>query len=145
MKIRSFREIDRLCMICVDEMSIKANLFYNASKDIVTGLEDIGGERSFKPALTATVVMVKDLTINWKQPLAYYFVNSTCSATTLKDLLFDIIKKLNEIGLKVCALVSDMGSNNIQMTQMLHISPENAYFFVDEQKIVFMFDTPQFG
>jgi hypothetical protein len=37
-------------MLCVDEMSIKANMFYNI------GLEDVGSKKAFKPAMNATVL-----------------------------------------------------------------------------------------
>lgn len=35
-------EQDRVCSICVDEMSLKSNLYYNYGTDEVIGLEDNG-------------------------------------------------------------------------------------------------------
>lgn len=41
----------------------------------------------------------------------------------------DIISRLKEIGLNVCALVSDMGSNNIQLANFLGVTPERPIKF----------------
>lgn len=85
MKVNTFKEENKLCVLCVDEMSIKANLFYNSGTDQVVGLEDCGqGDRIFKPAHNATVLMVRGIYSKWKQPLCYYFFHSTCPGGTLK-------------------------------------------------------------
>lgn len=61
-------------MLCVDEMYIKANLFYDRTNDSIVGLaENEEGVRSFKPALTVSVLMLRGLFSKWKQPLAYFF------------------------------------------------------------------------
>jgi hypothetical protein len=130
-------------MLCVDEMSIKANMFYNIGLDSVIGLEDVGSKKAFQPAMNATVLMVRGLHGNWKQPLAYHFVNSTCPGNMLKDIVVDAILHLNAIGLKVCVVVCDLGSNNIQMAQLLNVTAEQPFFFVCSQKIIAMFDIPR--
>lgn len=142
-KASNFRNVDKLCIICVDEMSIKANLFYATDMDRIIGFEDFGNEeRKFKPALNATVVMARGLSANWKQPLCYFFVNSTCPGKKLKELICDVISRLTKIDLKVTAVVSDMGSNNIQLAQILGVTPECPYFHHEHEKIVYLFDTP---
>lgn len=143
MKIRNFSEEDKLCLLCVDEMAIKANLFYGTGSDSIIGLEDNGtGKKVFKPALTATVFMIRGLRNKWSQPICYNFFHSTCPAQTLKQTINDLVTKLKEIGLTVCALTSDMGSNNIQLKNILEVTPSKPYFFVNEQKIFYMFDIP---
>ncbi|KAJ3634715.1 hypothetical protein MTP99_007661 [Tenebrio molitor] len=57
LKVDTFQQEDKLCMLCVDEMSIKANMFYNIGLDSVIGLEDVGSKKAFKPAMNATVLM----------------------------------------------------------------------------------------
>lgn len=50
-------------------MSIKAHLFYAASGDNVIDLEDVGnGTKTFKPADTALVLMVRGIRTKWSQP-----------------------------------------------------------------------------
>lgn len=41
-KVEALPEIHKYCIICFDEMSLKANLFYNSTRDKVIGFEDIG-------------------------------------------------------------------------------------------------------
>ena len=35
-------ESEKLCTLCMDEISLKTNLHYDISKDIIVGLEDFG-------------------------------------------------------------------------------------------------------
>uniref|UniRef100_A0A6P7H6L3 Uncharacterized protein LOC114344976 n=1 Tax=Diabrotica virgifera virgifera TaxID=50390 RepID=A0A6P7H6L3_DIAVI len=66
MKVDNFCNEDKLCMLGVDEMSIKSNLFYAVNSDNIIGLEDDGtGQKKFKPALTATVFMIRGIKNNW--------------------------------------------------------------------------------
>jgi hypothetical protein len=143
MKTDNFSDDDKYCTLCLDEMSIKANLFYARQSDTIVGLEDDGmGQKVFKPATTATVFMIRGLKNKWSQPLSYHFFHGTCPAKTLKLIMCELIIKLKEIGLIVSVVISDMGSNNIQLTKLLNITPGQPYFFVNEQKIIYMFDTP---
>ncbi|XP_071577608.1 uncharacterized protein [Temnothorax nylanderi] len=42
MKTDVLSEINKYCILCIDEMSLKAHLFYNITTDKVIGFEDIG-------------------------------------------------------------------------------------------------------
>lgn len=142
-KTDNFSNDDRLCILCFDEMAIKANLFYGTASDSIIGLEDDGtGNKIFKPALTATVFMIRGIKNKWNQPLCYKFFHSTCPGEKLKSTIFEIIIKLKEIGLTVCALISDMGSNNMMLSKILQITPTKPYFTLNNQNIIYMFDTP---
>lgn len=103
--------LDRICVLCMDEMSLKTNLFYNSSADIVIGLEDNGRTRTNKPASSVTVLMVKGIKSAWKQPIAYCFSATTNKATDMKMLLGMAVEQLTKIGLSVKCLITDMGSN----------------------------------
>lgn len=52
---------DRVCAICVDEIAIKSNLFYNYGVDEGIGLEDNGVNKRAVPASNAAVVMARGL------------------------------------------------------------------------------------
>lgn len=54
----------------------------------------------------------------------------------------EAIAKLASVGLKIVALISDMGSNNLQMVKKLDISDKKPFFIVNEQKVVYLADTP---
>lgn len=57
-------------------MAIKASIFYSG-KDEIIGFEHFGDGKAIKPALNATVLIVRGILYNWKQPLMYYFHHST--------------------------------------------------------------------
>ena len=59
-QIASFNDLDKLCILCMDEASLKANLFYDISSDEVIGLEDMGdGHKVLKPACNLNVLYLK--------------------------------------------------------------------------------------
>jgi len=141
-KLNSLPPVERHCILCIDEMSLKAHLFYNISQDEIIGFEDTGNEKSAKPAKNALVIMARSIAGNWKLPVCFCLVETTCNANVLKPILFDIIRKLQGCGATVHALITDMGSNFMQLSRELGISTENSIFFVDEFEILFIFDTP---
>ena len=130
-------------LISMDEMSLKSHLFYECSKGKVIGFEDLGdGINSDKLATSATVLMALGIIENWKQPVAYYFVNESCSSETVKEKLTDVISKLENIVLNVLGVVSDIGSNFQKFVHELGITPANLWFMHNSKKIFFIFDTP---
>lgn len=82
--------------------------------------------------------MIRGIFSNWKQPLGYFFYNSTCPGSQLKDIILDSIQKLKNIGLNVIVVISDMGSNNIRLKNVLQITPQKPYFTFDDQPIFFV-------
>lgn len=75
-KTDTFKDINKYCVICIDEMSLKAHLFYNISRDRVIGFENTGclnSENSTLPACNVAVMMVKGICESWKQPFSYFF------------------------------------------------------------------------
>lgn len=142
-KINTFQNVDKHCILCMDAMSIKGNLFYHLGRDEIMGFHDIGdGNKCFTIAQNAFVIMIRGIHSKWKQPLAYFFVHSSLPAENLMVILENCIKKLFSIGLIVNAVVSDMSSSFIRLSNMLNISPNNSEFYVEDNKILYIFDTP---
>ena len=84
-----------MCTISVDEMCIKSHLDYDSRKDKIIGLEDFGdGVKSNCLATSAIVIMARGIIENWKQPLAYYLVNESCSSEKVREKLEDAITKV---------------------------------------------------
>ncbi|KYN04756.1 THAP domain-containing protein 9 [Cyphomyrmex costatus] len=102
-KVEALSEIYNYCIIRFDEMSLKANLFYNLTRDKVIGFENKRGIFQL-----------------WKQPLAYFFQIRQLLASHLLDILYKV--HLRNIGLKVVGVISDMGSNFIKLSELLHIN-----------------------
>lgn len=145
-KIETLQEINKYCVICFDEISLKANLFYNSTRDKVIDFEDIGLDNIkynlHLPACNAAVILIRGIFQSWKQPLAYFFSNSTINASYLLDILHKVIINLRNIGLKVVSIISDMGSNFVKLSELLHINIEKPYFKINNQKIFYIFDVP---
>ena len=110
-KVKTMSEASKMCTIVLDEMSIKANLYYDSTKDELIGLEDDGEMKSNRVATSALVFMVHGVNENWKQPVSYYFSNEAYQCGKVKTKLFQVIDKMKSIGLEIVAVISDLGSN----------------------------------
>lgn len=56
-------------------MSLKGNLFYNRASDCIVALaQDNKQEKFLKPALTACVVMIRNIRYKWKFILFLYLL-----------------------------------------------------------------------
>lgn len=138
-KLNSLPAREHHCILCTDEMSLKPHLFYNVSRDKIIGFEDTGSNKSSVPAKDVLVIIAHSIVSDWKIPVCFCFVEIACSSKILKNLIFDIIIKLTNIGVKVHALVTDMGSNFILLSRELGISTENSTFLVERKKKYFIF------
>lgn len=141
-KVEKMTPTDRYCVLCMDEMSIKCNLYYDIGTDTIVGFEDNGHQKTTVPANMATVIMARGIKNNWKQPLAYTFSQSGCSSHQLKEMLDAVVGELTEVGLHVVALISDMGSNFVQLANMLDVTADNPEIELGNQKLVYYFDPP---
>lgn len=78
-KYEDMKPLNRKCVLCFDEMSIKYAYEYDLKNDIVAGFEDFGElGRVNKPAKHALVFMLCGLNKQWKQVsnLIYVSFNS---------------------------------------------------------------------
>lgn len=132
-KVSKMNELDKVCVLCLGEMSIKANLYYNISRDEIVGFEDNGENKTLKPASSATVFMVRGLKANWKQAIAYLFSQTNYSVQDMLFLINKIVKWLSFIGLDVVCLITDMGSNCIELSKVLGVTSENTKIVVGQK------------
>lgn len=88
---------DKHCSICIDEMSLKSNLYFDARIDEIVSLCDIGNEeKEVLVAQHALVIMARGLHSNWEQPLTYFFVHTSFDAGKLILVKKECITKLIE-------------------------------------------------
>lgn len=106
-------EIDKVCVILADEMKIKKSYEYDRNSDTL-----------LKPANYVQVIMARGLFCNWKQPIFYDFDRNLS-----KSLLFEIIKKLDNIGFNVIGITNDLGGGNRGLWKSLGITEEAPFFF----------------
>ena len=136
-------KIEKLCTLCMDEMSLKTHLFYSIPGDKIIGLEDFeGGCRTNKVATSALVFMVRGRSGNWKQPLGYVLVNGGCPSRIVDDLVKEALDKLDAIGLQVMGVISDMGSNFQSLAIRLKVTPDRPWFIHNSKKYFLLFDAP---
>lgn len=85
------------------------------------------------------VIMARGILGNWKQPIYY---NYNCKVT--KDLLFQVIEKLENIGFPVYAINSDLGGGNRGLWSELGISESETWFTssVTNRKVYVFADIP---
>jgi hypothetical protein len=72
--------------------------------------------------------MARGIFENWKQPLAYVFLNTSCNVEQLKILLFEVIDNLRSLGFRVRGFISDVGSNFVSKVNNIIIFP--SLFFM---------------
>lgn len=80
--------------------------------------------------------MARGINDNWKQPLGYFFTNSTCKSDDMKTLLFTCIQKLSEAEAEVKGVISDMGGNFIQLSKLLGVTTEKTDFMVTKSNVL---------
>ena len=142
-RVDKMSEKEKLCVLLVDEISLKEGLNYNESKDMVEGLEDFGLlGRTKQTANQGLVFMVRGLTTNWKQPIAYFFAQGTTPEANLATLLRQCIRKLFDMGLTVKVCIGDQGVGNRGAFNILGISETRPYIEMNNQKVYFMYDPP---
>lgn len=137
LKVQKLPPKAKLVSIAMDEMAIKEGLAYDARRDSVEGFSDAS------LANHALVFLVRGLIHRWKQPFGYFLSSGPITGGTMKELLFDAVEHLHSIGLTVCVVISDQGSNNINLFQTkLKVNVEKPYFFCGDHKIFVMYDPP---
>ena len=142
-KVDNMSESEKLCTLCMDEISLKTNMHYDISKEIIVGLEDFGsGTRTNKVANSALVFLLRSIAGKWKQPLGYVLVNGGCPMKEMEELMKDAIDKVEGIGLDVVVVMSDLGDNFQSLAKHLGITPEKPWFMHNQKKYYLMFDPP---
>ncbi|XP_071576398.1 uncharacterized protein [Temnothorax nylanderi] len=110
---------DKNCILVMDEIAIKEGEVYD------TRLKKIIGKCTFPThsglARKALVFMLAGCSLRWKFPVAYYFTRKVdeellevenATGKAMQSIVLQILKKAEGIGLRVCCVISDMGSDN---------------------------------
>lgn len=85
--------------------------------------------------------MIRGLKFPWKQPIAYYFVQNSCTGFTLHNTIFAVINRLHSTTLNIKVL-TDQGSNFYAFAKSVNVSKERPFFTVNNKKIYYIFDPP---
>ncbi|KAG4074447.1 hypothetical protein HA402_014399 [Bradysia odoriphaga] len=110
-EVSELSELDKMCTIGWDEMSLTANLTFDQIKDYIDGFEDIGSKRTNDFATHALVFMVRGIQSPYKQPIAYYLTQNL-NAAELSELIKLVTEAVMDTGLKVIGSVCDAVATN---------------------------------
>lgn len=110
-KIQGIPDKHKMVALNFDEMELNPAYEYDVSTSSFIGHVTLPKNTQVK-ATKALVVMLKFLTYNWKYLIAWELTGSSVAATHQKEFLTECIRRVEMAGVRVVALISDMGSNN---------------------------------
>ncbi|VEN53912.1 unnamed protein product [Callosobruchus maculatus] len=139
-KAETFDDFQRPCVLYMDEVRLKPNVYYNITSDKIVGVLPDAVTGQAVPARYATLMMVQGMCDEWQQPVAYHFSCTKCGSSKLKRMLTEAVETLTGFNLKVMALMCSADQNFVQMAQQLGVSVERPQFCLAGQKIHFLFD-----
>lgn len=123
-KLQSSAVQERDCVLMLDEMAVRKCLEYDkglrslvggVSPDVCKSSRECGAVPDVVLASHALVVMIRGLTTNWKQVVAYYLTGDSVEGNTLWHVVKSVIVELYTASVNVRAVVCDMGSCNRAM------------------------------
>lgn len=95
--VSQMENMDKICTIGWDEMSLTAHLDIDEIKDYIDGFEDLGSKRTNNFATHALVFMVRGIKSKYKQPIAY-FLTENISSAELAELIRLVIGAVSDTG-----------------------------------------------
>jgi len=129
------------CVLSIDEMVIKSNLYNNISKNYVVGFNETFNRKTYEPAKHVLCFMIHGLKFPWKS-IAYFFVHNSFTGSSLQNTIFSTINRLYSTPLNVRVLTTDQGSNFYSFAKSVNVSEERPFFTVNNKKIYYIFDPP---
>ncbi|XP_073946463.1 protein interacting with Ttk69 and Sin3A isoform X4 [Choristoneura fumiferana] len=142
LRVNNMSEKEKQCTLVADAMSLKTNLFYDIKHDKIIGFDEVDGVQSPSPAKHALVILVQGIYEKWSQPIGFALLSECKSDNNISKWVDKIIDKLFEIGLKIRAFVSDLGSDLLNAAHKRGISIDKTHFTVNDHKIYYIFDAP---
>ena len=106
-KVSCMSEDDKDCVIVFDEMAIQPGITYCSNLKKYVGYTTAPGNTGIANHLL--VFMLAGLRARWKQVVGYHFTGDAIESGCLKTILYDLIGKVEAIGLRVYAAISDCG------------------------------------
>lgn len=72
-KVRNLSDTERYCVVTWDEVSLKAHLDYNLSRDVIDGFVDLSHIRRPSFATHSLTFMIRGIELPFKEPIGYFF------------------------------------------------------------------------
>ena len=112
-------DLEKVCILVWDEVSLNLHVQHCPSKDKVVGLEDWGTNRTAKYADHALVFMLRGIKSGWKIPLTYNFCAGQTTYGQLTASLKDVVRADTKARFVIAATVCDQGSSNMKAINSL--------------------------
>ncbi|XP_075727930.1 uncharacterized protein LOC142769029 isoform X1 [Rhipicephalus microplus] len=139
---QAWNERDRVCALVFDEIALKKNLYYDASRDVVQGFTDDGTHRTSTIADRALVFLLVGVSRKWVQPVAFTIGHTSTPSSVMHNLLVSLILELRSINIAVKAVICDQGSSNVSLANQLKVTVAKPFFEVNGERVYYIFDVP---
>lgn len=139
-KISNLKDDAKDCVLCIKKMAIKTHLFYNLSKDYILGFNNSCNTNTYEPAKYVLCFMLRSLNYDWKQHIAYFYINNNFTEIHLKNTVFAVISHIQSISLNIRVMTVNQSSIFTSFLNLIYVSYERPYFYVYGQKIFCVFD-----
>lgn len=136
-------EHERHAVLMVDKIQVTAGLAYDQATGTVIGKPLADG--TLLPDAMAThalVFMLGGATTRWKQTIAYHLTGNSFSSAAVKAVVIEIIQECEKAGVRVDAIVSDMGGGNMGLWRQFgivvgrHSAPTVSYVSIRAMQVV---------
>ena len=111
-KAKTMTEWEKVCVLSFDEMNVASEWTY-----------DKGTDNLYSPKSKVQCVLIRGLLASWKQIVFYDF-----DKKMTKDILLNLITKIESAGFHVVAMVSDLDASNVKLQKDLNIDIEYPFF-----------------
>ncbi|XP_077511954.1 uncharacterized protein LOC144122834 [Amblyomma americanum] len=115
-KVNLMKDYEKHAVLILDEMQLTPGIAYDQGTETVIGKPTILLSNGTLPDNVMTthglVFMLPGGTTRWKQTVAYHLTSNSFCSNTVKHGILDIIKSCESIGIKIDAIVCDMGGGN---------------------------------
>jgi ferredoxin len=121
---------ERRVTLSLDGMAVTKSLTYKHNKDQLVGMVDCGVyHRSQEIADQGVVVMVRGLTLKWKQVFGYFVTRHNMATYVLQSVIADAVKLLKAVGLYVDAIVMDQESSQWKWMKDMGVSVDRPFVY----------------
>lgn len=123
-KLLKKKDSHRECILLVDEMQVRQHVDFDKGLNRIVGYvspEAAVSKNCHELANHALVFMVRGLALSWKQTVAYLFTGTTLGKEQFWNFMKQVISAVENSGLKVVAVTSDMGPVNTGLWNLIGI------------------------
>ena len=142
-------DIQKVCYLMWDEMSLDSQVYYDEKGDKITGFEDWGNARSNKFADHVLVFTLQGIQRKWMIPLSYNFAKSCRSAKQLRRCIIEIVEAVTATGFEIVATVCDQGATNVACinnflaeSEAICLAEGKQFMAISGQHIIPLYDPP---